>query len=149
MPDLARRCCSRRSLLLAAVYFFFAVGGTLLPSPLAAADPPEQGEPGKHVRLTIDFGDGVQKVFTSLPYQDKMTVLDLMQAAARHQRGIKFKHRGSGSIALLTEIDGQKNEGGAGRNWIFSVNGREADRSFGLSAPMPGDAVLWEFKTYR
>jgi hypothetical protein len=104
--------------------------------------------PTKSVRMVIAYGDGVEKHFTQLPWNDGMTVLDALKAAAQHPRGITFKYRGKGATAFLTQIDDLKNEGRQ-RNWIFRVNSKLADRSFGIVTLKPGDAVLWKFGEYR
>lgn len=100
------------------------------------------------VRVVIDYGDGVEKHFTTLAFRGEMTVLDAMKAAQEHPRGIKFQHRGSGATAFLTQIDDAKNEG-AGRNWVYRVNGELGDRSFALYELKAGDAVLWKFEKSR
>ena len=102
----------------------------------------------KLVRLVVDYGDGVQKHFTELAWRDEMTVLDAMTAAGKHPRGIQFKYRGRGATAFLTEIDDLENEG-RGRNWIFSVNEKMAERSFAVVSLKPGDTILWKFGEYR
>jgi hypothetical protein len=112
--------------------------------PLAAHEPQEH----KTVRLTIDYGDGVQKVFAGLAWQEKATVFSALEAAAKHPRGIKFEHRGSGATTLVTAIDGLKNEG-RGRNWLFEVNGKLGETSCALAELKAGDAVLWRFATYQ
>jgi hypothetical protein len=112
--------------------------------PLAAKEPAEH----KTVRLSIDYGDGVQKVFSGLEWQEKATVFSALEAAAKHPRGIKFEHRGSGATTLVTSIDGQKNEG-RGRNWLYEVNGKLGETSCALAEIQAGDAVLWRFATYQ
>lgn len=103
----------------------------------------------KRVLLTVDYGDGVQKKFTSIDWKDKMTILDLLKAATKHRRGIRFKYQASGSIALLTSIDDLKNEGGQGKNWIYWVNQKLGERSFAIRSLSIGDHVLWKFGTYE
>jgi hypothetical protein len=98
----------------------------------------------KPVSLTVDYGDGVQKRFTAIPWKPGMTVLDVLETARKHPRGIRFKYRGSGSRAFLFQIDDIENEG-KGDNWIFRVNGTLGDRSFAIFKLNAGDAVLWEF----
>ena len=120
--------------------------GLLIPGMASAGDEPEPT--AKLVSLTIDFGDGFQKRFTSLKWHEKMTVLDAMKLAADHPRGIRFEHRGSKATGFLTSIDGVKNEG-RGRNWIYRVNGKLGDRSFAARNLVAGDAVLWKFGKYR
>ena len=82
----------------------------------------------KTVRMTIDYGDGVRKEFTALPWKEGATVFDAMQSAVKHPRGIKVEHRGSGATTLITAIDGLKNEG-AGRNWLYEVNEKLGETS--------------------
>jgi hypothetical protein len=105
-------------------------------------------EPAAAVRLAIDYGDGVEKHFTSLAWREGMTVLDAMKAAQEHPRGIEFQFRGSGATAFLTQIDDVKNEG-AGRNWIYRVNGDLAERGFAVQKLAAGDTVLWKFEKSR
>jgi hypothetical protein len=105
-------------------------------------------EPASMVRLIVDYGDGVQKHFTALPWKDGMTVLDAMKAAQEHPRGVKLQYRGSGATAFLTQIDDVKNEG-AGRNWVYRVNDQLADRGFGVFQLKAGDTVLWKFEKGR
>jgi len=123
----------RRWLLLAAV-------GAILAGPTMA----RAEEPARSVRLTIDYGDGVHKVFTALPWKAELTVLGALEAAAKHPRGIKFTHRGSGTSAFVTAIDDVKNEG-RGRNWTYLVGDKRADKSAGVWQLKAGDAVVWRF----
>jgi hypothetical protein len=99
------------------------------------------------VRLVIDYGDGVQKHYTALPWREGMTVLDAMKAAKAHARGIEFAYSGSGSTAFLSSIDDVGNQGG-GKNWIYRVNGELGDRSFGAKPLAAGDEVNWTFGSY-
>lgn len=125
-------------LLLTALIFRASAG--------AAAAEPETA--AKTVRLTIDYGDGVQKQFTGLAWKEGATVFDTLQSAAKHPRGIKVSHQGAGATTLITAIDDLKNEG-RGRNWLFEVNGKLGEKSCALVELKPGDAVLWRFATYK
>jgi hypothetical protein len=98
--------------------------------------------------LVIDYGDGVQKHFLDVACKGGMTVLDVLEAAKRHPRGIQFVYRGKGATAFLTQIDDLKNEG-RGKNWIFHVNGQLADRGFAVFPIKPADKVLWKFGKYE
>jgi hypothetical protein len=102
----------------------------------------------KKVAVVIDYGDGVEKHFTAIEWKEGLTVLDAMRAAQSHKRGIRFEQRGSGDTALLTKIDDLANEG-RGRNWIYRVNGKLGDTSFGARKLEAGDSVLWKFEEYR
>ena len=119
----------------------------LLTAPVAEA---QQANPTKksQVSLVIDFGDHFQKRFTAITWTRDMTILDVLQAAAKHPRGIGFKHRGKGKTAFLTSIDKLENQGGD-RNWVYRVNGKLGDRSFATFKVQPTDAILWTFGKYR
>ncbi len=96
------------------------------------------------VELVIDFGDGVEKRFSRLAHRPGITVLDALQLAASHPRGVRFEHRGKGETAFVTRIDDLSNEG-RGRNWTYRVNGQRADRSAGVWILSAGDKVVWTF----
>ena len=122
-----------------------ACGLVLATAPAGTADETKS----KYVRLVIDFGDGVEKHFTQLQWKDKMTVLDAMQQARQHRRGIRFEHRGKGATLLLTQVDDVKNQGSGGENWIYRVNQKVGDRSIAIYPLKSGDTILWKFETYR
>lgn len=121
---------------------------TLFLSLAAALAGAEESSAGRSVKVTIDYGDGVQKVFLALPWREKMTVLTALQEAEKHPRGIKVTHQGSGERVLVTAIDGVKNEG-RGKNWLYEINGKLADKSAGVCELSAGDAVLWRFAGER
>ncbi len=100
------------------------------------------------VRLVVDYGDGVIKTITGLPWTKGRTVLDVMNAAKDRPHGITFSYTGSGASAFLTRIDDVANEGGgAKKNWQLWVNTAYADRSFGVYEVQPLDVVFWRFTT--
>ncbi|WP_254512174.1 DUF4430 domain-containing protein [Anatilimnocola floriformis] len=102
----------------------------------------------KTVQLTIDYGDGVQKTFSAIDWKEKQTVFDVLQAAEKHPRGIKLKHRGSGAALFVSAIDDKANEG-VGSNWTFQVNGTLGDRSCAIFDVQAGDKLLWKFGKNR
>jgi hypothetical protein len=135
----------RPKLLALAVGLAYA---TILSRP-ALADPPKEPEAAKEtVKLVIDYGDGVQKVFASLPWTKETTAFGVLEAAAKHPRGIKFTHQGKGETVLVTAIDELKNEG-RGKNWLYEVNGKLGDRSCAVMPLKAGDSVLWRFGKYQ
>lgn len=99
------------------------------------------------VRLIVDYGDGVQKHFHQIKWQDKMTVQDVTLAASKHPRGIQIKQRGKKATAFLSQIDDLANNP-RGRSWVYRVNGKLADRSFGVSTVKAGDVVSWSYQDY-
>jgi len=103
----------------------------------------------KSVSVAIDFGDGVELKYTALNWREEMTVQDAMSSVEKHPRGVKLETRGSGATAMLLKIDDLKNEGGVGKGWMYRVNGKLADRGFGVYQLKAGDAVLWTFEKYR
>ena len=139
---------TRRLLILACLLALLAcspvVGGGQ-----ARAEPPKEQEAAKEtIKLVVDYGDGVQKQFTTLPWTKEMTVLAALEAAAKHPRGIKFAHQGKGETLLVTAIDELKNEG-RGRNWLYEINGKLGGRSCAVMPIKAGDSVLWRFGKYQ
>ena len=137
----ARRCdrLTRRStgILLATILLVAATAGYR-----AHAQPAT-------VRLVVDYGDGVIKTNTDLPWTKGSTVLDVMNAAKGRPHGITFSYTGSGASAFLTRIDDVANEGGGGakKNWQLWVNTSYADRSFVVYEVQALDVVFWRFTT--
>jgi hypothetical protein len=103
------------------------------------------------IRLVVDYGDGVIKTITDLPWSKGSTVLDVMNAAKGHPHGITFSYTGSSGAAFLTQIDDVKNEGGGTgkKNWQFWVDTTYADKSFGIYEVQAFDVVFWRFATYE
>ncbi|MEX0978259.1 MAG: DUF4430 domain-containing protein [Pirellulales bacterium] len=118
---------------------------------LAAAPPPmtiAADDKAQTVELVVDYGDQAQVRLAALPWRDEMTVLDAMETAQKHPHGITFAQRGSGASTLITQIDDVKNQG-AGKNWLYSVNGKLGTVGVGAYRLKPRDAILWEFKVYE
>ena len=103
----------------------------------------------KAVQLTIDYGDGVQKIFVALPWKEKLTVFAALQAAVQHPRGIKVQHTGSGETTFVTAIDDRSNEGQGGSNWRYTVNDQPVPVSAGVAELKAGDTVVWKFEKSR
>ena len=98
------------------------------------------------VRLTIDYGDGVQKTFVALPWKEKLMVFGALETATQHPRGIKVTHTGSGETTFVTAIDDRTNEGRSGSNWRYEVNGERLPVSAGVAELKAGDTVVWRFE---
>ena len=122
---------------------------TAVLSRVAIADPPKEPEASQEtVKLIVDYGDGVQKVFAAIPWTKETTVFSALESASKHPRGIKFTHQGKGETVLVTAIDEQKNEG-RGKNWLYETNGKLGDRSCAVMPLKAGDSVLWRFGKYQ
>jgi len=98
------------------------------------------------VSLVIDFGNGVRREFTALPWRAGMTVGDLMGAARQFHPGVVFTQQGEGKMALLTSLDGVANGAADGRFWIYEVDGRPGEVSFEVQPLTAGQRTLWAFK---
>ncbi len=113
--------------------------------PATTAWTPSPQAVGETVGLTIDFGNGATKQFAALPWRKGLTIEHLMQLAADYRPGITFSQQGQGEKGLLASIEGLKNQGAGGRNWLYRVNGKHGKMSFCISPLEPGDQVLWGF----
>jgi phosphotransferase system HPr-like phosphotransfer protein len=100
------------------------------------------------VKLVIDYGDGAQLHFSGLAWRDGITAFDVLALAQKHPHGVKFRHRGTGAHAKVEQIDNLTNEGD-GKNWIYSVNGKQGEVSSGIHTLKRGDTVLWKFQIYE
>ena len=103
--------------------------------------------PAPAVRLVVDYGDGVTKIFDGLAWSKGNTVLDVLNRAQAHSHGITFVYTGDGMSAFLTKIDDLQNQGGGSgaKNWQYWVNTTDADRSFAVFEVQALDTVFWRF----
>lgn len=103
------------------------------------------------LRMVIDYGDGVEKHFTAIPFKQGMTALDALKYAQKHPRGIKFEGTGSGATYFITSLDGIENQAGEGqdKNWIFSVNDKKGNKSCAVTELKPTDVVRWKYETFQ
>lgn len=98
-------------------------------------------DPINGVLLVINFGEGKRLTYPPRKCYEGMTVADLLDRST----DLPFRKKGAGESAMLTELGGVANEGAGGRNWIYSVNGKDADKSFEIYQLHPKDKVLWSF----
>ena len=140
MSGLAGVLSLNRRLILASLVLTFC----LQPYGQARAQSASQS-----VRLVIDYGDGVVKIFDHLPWSRGEMVIDALNAAHSSPHGISFTYTGTGPNAFLTKIDDLRNEGAgsASKNWQYWVNTTYADRSFAVYPIDAVDTVFWRFAT--
>lgn len=102
------------------------------------------------VGLTVQIANKGQLPLYETPWTPGMTVRDLMRAARREGR-LTFDETGEDDGAMLIAINETKNEGGSpeNHNWIFRVNGKPGDKSFGIYELQKGDIVSWKFGPYE
>ena len=115
--------------------------------PIAFANATLTIEQLSDVEVRIRKTDTIQENQTEFA-EERMTVLGALSAAQKHAHGIRYESKGRGATTLVTKIDDVENEGD-GRNWMYEVNGKLADKSCGIFELQAGDAVLWKFDTYR
>jgi hypothetical protein len=134
-------------LLLAVVLAAIMIGRTwgIRNADLRPGDkPPAPGvsdQSFEQVALTIHPGDVRQMQHATSKWHEGMTVGDLLNEVRR----VDVVRQGSGESAFVAGLNGFANEGSGGRNWLYSVNGQRADRSFGVYELKPDDHVLWIF----
>lgn len=156
MPTEAPKSCSAcvgwrlpvmLVLLLAVILLMRVLGGESATITTAVEDSERQSSAAsrEHVSLSINFGDGQRQDYDKIAWRDGMTVADLLRSVP----GLTTTQRGSGSGTFLMAIGDTTNEGEDGKNWTYSVNGQNADRSFGVYELRPGDRVLWTFGPRR
>lgn len=126
---------TRRTLIAFLLAWCFAISGMAF------------GAESKFVTVILRYGDGYEQRYTQIEWKKGMTVLDAMTKMRAHPRGVKFEYTGSGELAFLTQIDGIKNQG-EGRNWLFEVNGKLGDKSFGAVVVEPSAEIVWKFENY-
>lgn len=93
------------------------------------------------VALTIDYSNGAQKHFSSIPWNKGLTILGVLQGATRIQPGIAtaFGSDRSGHVLNLV-IDGTPESGKQRTEWLIWVNNKPflhrigTDTSFGFNA---------------
>lgn len=100
------------------------------------------------VSLEVQFGDGKKKRIEKIPFKADMTILDVMKYAKKNKK-IDYKFRGKNETAFLLSIDGVKNKGARGDNWIFRVNKKLGRKSFGITKLNADDVVTWTFGKYK
>lgn len=130
---------SRRRVLIACAAF--VVGFAALPDAQAAPAVDT-------VKLVIDYGDGAELHFPALAWREGITAFDVLTLSQKHPHGVKFRHRGTGAHAKVEQIGDLTNQGD-GKNWIFSVNGKQGEVSSGIHTLKRGDTVLWKFQIYE
>jgi hypothetical protein len=137
--EASRKTVDRRVFLgLLAAMLLFTAGSVVR----TAAQGPAQA-----VRLVVDYGDGVTRIFDGLAWSKGNTVLDVLNRAQAHPHGITFAYTGDGMSAFLTKIDDLQNQGGGSgaKNWQYWVNTTDADRSFAVFEVQARDTVFWRF----
>jgi hypothetical protein len=100
------------------------------------------------VSLKIDSGSPTTDKELSISTHEKQTVIDAMNAAK--SQGLSYKIEGEGAGAMVVEINGVSAEAptNGGKNWIFYINQKKANRSAGVYPLAYKDAILWKFEAF-
>jgi hypothetical protein len=96
---------ARRVAWLLAVLLVLLLGGASVWAAGQAVGPAaaeKQPQPAKEstVKLTVVYGDGVEKRFKALEWKPGLTALEALELAGQHKRGVKVQHRGAEATAL-------------------------------------------------
>jgi hypothetical protein len=148
-PNSAR--WMRLAALAALIALAVAIGQIDWTKPSGDAERGSIPADGARVSLSIDYGDGQTRSFKAIKWREGMTVLNMLESAAKQTPGVQYEIGGSGELTILNSIDGVENQGGGdgAKNWIFTVNGRLGDKSCAVARVEPSDAVLWKFDLYE
>lgn len=84
------------------------------------------------VALTIDYSNGAQKQFTSIPWKKGMTILEAIQATEgiAPKVSISFGSDRSGHVLGLV-LDDVPPKGGAASEWLVWVNAKSFNSRLG------------------
>jgi hypothetical protein len=84
------------------------------------------------VALTIDYSNGVQKHFSSIPWRDGLTILDAIQASEGIRPGttVSFGSDRSGHAIGLV-IDEMPHKDTEAAEWVVWINARRFHRRLG------------------
>jgi hypothetical protein len=120
------------------------LGGIGLLAAARAEDTPSKLN--RTITIVIDYGDGVEKHFTKINWEDGMTVAGAMRKAQAHPRGIRIELKPFGSAgSIVTSIDGEKNAGAGKKNWLYFVNDELAMKAFDKCDLAGGDRIRWVY----
>ena len=80
------------------------------------------------VSLTVDYGNGSQKLFTTIPWKKGLTVLEALGDAQKIPPGLDIQSgTGRAGQVINLRLDGLPDLEGSDE-WFFSVNGRKVAR---------------------
>ena len=100
------------------------------------------------VQFEIRYDGRMEDRKFSLECGKEETVFQAMERA-KQAGWLDFAHAGKGELVFIRSLDGTKNEGGNGNNWIFYVNQQLAEGGCGAVKLYEGDRVTWKFGKYE
>jgi hypothetical protein len=101
------------------------------------------------VVLRIENNSDAPAAEFTIPWQEKQTVLDAMNAAKT--QGLKFNITGDGDLIMVSDINDVTSVG-TGKDakfWLYYVNEKKANRSVSAYSINPGDVILWKLQAYE
>ena len=128
-------------------FLVFLFGLVLLSGCQTESPPRERADSGDTmtlgtVQLKIDFAGQRDPISLSVPCSANSNALTSLQRA-QEQGDLEFESIGSGESAFVVSIEGIKNAGGQGNNWVFRINGITANMGCGVFRVKPGDEIEW------
>lgn len=123
----------------------FMIGRSWRSGPSDQLSDPQVVDPvAAPVMLTIETDQGAKVRAIEIGWSDKLTPLGVLR-----RNGTPVEFTGSGPSAFLTSIAEIENEGTAGRNWQYWVDGERGNVSADAMPLEPGAALLWKFAEYE
>ena len=108
-----------------------------------AAHPEKLGDPALRDALS---DSGVMLGRTEFDFTNRQTVLDALEGVLT-EAGIRYETKASGLTSVYVKGIGDLYERDAGRKsgWVYTVNGRSADKSASDYKLSDGDVIVWYF----
>lgn len=143
-----RLAFTRRWILCVAAVGLLILSGCEQPQPSQAeGTTPESSvetpEAIGEVTLTIQSPEA-EALEWKVPCTKDAVLLDVMKTA-QQTTDFRFRYRGEEDSVFITEIQGIKNKGSQGKNWVYMVNEQLGDCSAGIQPVAPGDQLSWHF----
>ena len=108
------------------------------------------------------IGAGGDSVAVQIPaLADRAAVQEQIPAEAGHTQSVlaymqamqkkglvEFTSSGEGDMVLIESLQGLKNQGATGKNWLYAVDGKLANRGVATMTVAGGQRVQWCYVTY-
>ncbi len=106
-------------------------------------------EAGDKITVTVHvIFDADRALAPDTPVPANASVLDAMNAAAADDPRFTLTTQGQGDMVYISAIDGVREDRGAGRYWLFCVNGAVANLGAASYQLDDADEIAWKRTTY-
>lgn len=111
------------------------------------ADAPEGTGGAIEVQIPAVQGQAAVQAELAVEPGDAQSLFAFMQSLQDKQK-LQFTSSGSGELVFIDSLQGIKNQGADGKNWMYAVDGRLANRGVATMQLTGGQRVQWCFVTY-